>query len=213
MVDVQNIISLQTQTVIDWHKEPIRNDQTGFLATVCTQHSFNYQLWHEEDIARSPDVSDQQIAQVKRSIDGFNQQRNDWIEKLDDQIASLVTQSGVSVNEDAQLNTETPGSAIDRLSIMSLRLYHLDEQLQRDDASESHRQSVQQKINVCKLQQSELAKSLQQLIDAIADGTKRHLTYRQFKMYNDPTLNPYLYNAKNDSNDRPKIATTIKASA
>lgn len=201
MVDVQSIISLQTQKVIDWHQNPINNDQTGFLETVCTQHSFNYQLWHEEDIARSPDVSDQQIAEVKRSIDRFNQQRNDWIEKLDDQIASMVTQAGVDVADDAQLNTETPGSAIDRLSIMSLRLYHLDEQLQRPDASQSHRQSVQQKINVCKLQQSELAKSLQQLIDAIAAGTKRHLTYRQFKMYNDPTLNPYLYNAKPASDD------------
>lgn len=202
MVDVQSIISLQTQKVIDWHQNPISNDQSGFLETVCTQHSFNYQLWHEEDIARSPDVSDQQIAEVKRSIDRFNQQRNDWIEKLDDQIASMVTQAGVDVADDAQLNTETPGSAIDRLSIMSLRLYHLDEQLQRPDASQSHRQSVQQKINVCKLQQSELAKSLQQLIDAIAAGTKRHLTYRQFKMYNDPTLNPYLYNAKPASDDR-----------
>lgn len=216
MVDVQNIISLQTQTVIDWHREPISNDQSGFLATVCTQHSFNYQLWHEEDIARSPDVSDQQIAQVKRSIDGFNQQRNDWIEKLDDQIAGMMSEAGVVVSPDAQLNTETPGSAIDRLSIMSLRLYHLDEQLRRDDASPTHRQSVQQKIDVCKLQQSELAKSLQQLIDAIAAGTKRHLTYRQFKMYNDPTLNPYLYNAKNDAGggaDADKMATTIKASA
>ena len=72
------------------------------------------------------------------------------------------------------LNTETPGSAIDRLSIMSLRLYHLDEQLQRADASEDHRQSAQQKIGVCQLQQSELAKSLQQLVKAIGDGTKRH---------------------------------------
>jgi cell division protein FtsB len=199
MIDVQDIINLQTQTVVRWHKEPIKNDETGFFATVCTQHSFNYQLWHEEDIARSPDVSDQQIAKVKRSIDRFNQQRNDWIEKLDDQIAEMVSQAAVEIDQDAQLNTETPGSAIDRLSIMALRLYHLEEQLNRDNASEQHRQSVQQKISVCRLQQSELAKSLQQLIDAIAAGKKRHLTYRQFKMYNDPTLNPYLYNAKSGS--------------
>ena len=167
------------------------------MATVCTQHSFNYQLWHEEDIARSPDVSDQEIARVKRSIDRFNQQRNDWIEKIDDEIAALIQSQNIQTRDDAVLNTETPGSAIDRLSIMSLRLYHLVEQLQRSDASAEHRDSVQQKIGVCQLQQSELAKSLQQLVDAIAAGTKRHLTYRQFKMYNDPTLNPYLYNAKN----------------
>jgi len=210
MIPIQDIIKLQTQTVADWHEGPIENQASGFLATVCTQHSFNYQLWHEEDIARSPDVTDQEIARVKRSIDRFNQQRNDWIEKIDDQIAQMIIDQKVQTREDALLNTETPGSAIDRLSIMALRLYHLDEQLQRADASADHRKSVQQKIEVCQLQQSELAKSLQQLVDAIAAGTKRHLTYRQFKMYNDPTLNPYLYNAKNRDSDN---TSAVKASA
>ena len=210
MISIEDIIKLQTQTVIDWHSGPIENNASGLMATVCTQHSFNYQLWHEEDIARSPDVSDQEIARVKRSIDRFNQQRNDWIEKIDDQIAEMIQSKNIQTAEDAVLNTETPGSAIDRLSIMSLRLYHLDEQLQRSDASEEHRQSVEQKIGVCQLQQSELAKSLQQLVDAIAAGTKRHLTYRQFKMYNDPTLNPYLYNAKNRD---CSVGTSAKATA
>ena len=210
MIAIDEVIKLQTQMVADWHQGPIENKQSGLMATVCTQHSFNYQLWHEEDIARSPDVTDQEIARVKRSIDGFNQQRNDWIEKIDDQIAKLIIDRKIETRDDALLNTETPGSAIDRLSIMSLRLYHLDEQLQRADTSEEHRQSVQQKISVCQLQQSELAKSLQQLVDAIGEGTKRHLTYRQFKMYNDPTLNPYLYNAKNRDSD---VAGAVKASA
>ena len=210
MISIQDIIELQTQTVSDWHNGPIENKASGLMATVCTQHSFNYQLWHEEDIARSPDVSDQEIARVKRSIDRFNQQRNDWIEKIDDEIAAMIQSQNVQTREDAVLNTETPGSAIDRLSIMSLRLYHLDEQLQRADASDEHRDSVQQKIGVCQLQQSELAKSLQQLVDAIAAGTKRHLTYRQFKMYNDPTLNPYLYNAKNRDSG---VADSVTASA
>ena len=153
MIDIAQIIKLQNDTVAQWHQGPIENNATDLLATVCTQHSFNYQLWHEEDIARSPDVSDQEIARVKRSIDGFNQQRNDWIEKLDDQIADLLASNSVSPASDAQLNTETPGSAIDRLSIMSLRLYHLREQLDRDDVDQQHRQSVGQKINVCLLQQ------------------------------------------------------------
>jgi len=138
----------------------------------------------------SHDVSDQEIARVKRSIDRFNQQRNDWIEKLDDQIADLLASNDVSPSSEAQLNTETPGSAIDRLSIMALRLYHLREQLDRDDVDQQHRESVGQKINVCLLQQSELAKSLQQLINDLFAGKKRHLTYRQFKMYNDPTHQP-----------------------
>ena len=210
MIAVQDVIKLQTQTVADWHQGPIEIKQSGFMGTICTQHSFNYQLWHEEDIARSPDVTDQEIARVKRSIDGFNQQRNDWIEKIDDEIAQMIVEHKIETRDDALLNTETPGSAIDRLSIMSLRLYHLDEQLQRADASEDHRQSVEQKISVCQLQQSELAKSLQQLVDAMVKGSMRHLTYRQFKMYNDPTLNPYLYNAKNRESG---VAGAVKATA
>lgn len=210
MISIQDIIQLQTRTVADWHRGPIENKESGLMATVCTQHSFNYQLWHEEDIARSPDVSDQEIARVKRSIDKFNQQRNDWIEKIDDQIAEMIQSQNIQTRSDALLNTETPGSAIDRLSIMSLRLYHLQEQLERPDATDEHRQSVEQKIAVCRLQQSELAKSLQQLVDAIAEGTKRHLTYRQFKMYNDPTLNPYLYNAKNRDSG---VADSVSATA
>ena len=210
MISIQDIIRLQTQTVAHWHNGPIENKASGLMATVCTQHSFNFQLWHEEDIARSPDVSDQEIARVKRSIDRFNQQRNDWIEKIDDEIAALIQSQNVQTRDDAELNTETPGSAIDRLSIMSLRLYHLEEQLHRAGASDQHRESVQQKITVCQLQQSELAKSLQQLVDAIAAGTKRHLTYRQFKMYNDPTLNPYLYNANNRA---PVVENPVKATA
>ncbi len=210
MIDIEQIIQLQTDTVAQWHRGPIENNAADLLATVCTQHSFNYQLWHEEDIARSPDVSDQEIARVKRSIDRFNQQRNDWIEKLDDQVAELLSSHTVSPSSDAQLNTETPGSAIDRLSIMSLRLYHLREQLERDDVDQQHRESVQQKINVCLLQQSELAKSLQQLVNDLFAGKKRHLTYRQFKMYNDPTLNPYLYESAKEAGEQ---STQRKVSA
>lgn len=210
MIDIAQIIQLQTETVAQWHQGPIENEATDLLATVCTQHSFNYQLWHEEDIARSPDVSDEEIARVKRSIDRFNQQRNDWIEKLDDQIAQRLANRGVSPKADARLNTETPGSAIDRLSIMALRLYHLREQLDRADVDQQHRESVQEKINVCLLQQSELAKSLQQLIDDLFTGEKRHLTYRQFKMYNDPTLNPYLYQSAQQASEQ---STQRKVSA
>lgn len=196
MIDVRTITNLQQETVARWHQQDIDNPFEGFLASVCTQHSFNYQLWHEEDIARSPSVSDTEIARVKRSIDGFNQQRNDWIEKVDDQVAALMHEQQVHVAESATLNTETPGSAIDRLSIMSLRLYHLREQLERADVDQTHIESVERKIHACLLQQSELARSLQQLINDLFAGQKRHLTYRQFKMYNDPTLNPYLYDQK-----------------
>ena len=104
------------------------------------------------------------------------------------------------------MNTETPGCTIDRLSILALRLYHLREQLERDDVSEEHFESVRKKIAVCRLQQDDLSRSLGELIDAIFAGKKRHRTYRQFKMYNDPTLNPYLYQPASKSPGEPHAA-------
>ena len=203
MINVDEIVELQTRTVEEWHQQPIDNPFSGIKGTICHQHSLNYQLWHEEDIARSPDVSDAEIARVKRSIDRFNQQRNDWIEKVDDEITSMVESSGIVVADDTPMNTETPGCTIDRLSILALRIYHLKEQLDREDVSQEHLDSVLQKIATCMLQQADLKKSLGQLLDDIFAGRKQHRTYRQFKMYNDPTLNPYLYKTK--SNFQPTV--------
>lgn len=196
MINISDIVELQKNTVARWHDVEIDNEYEGLLSIVCKQHSFNFLLWHEEDIARSRDVTDQRIAEVKRAIDGYNQNRNDWIEKIDDEITSMLEIQQIEPEADARLNTETPGSAMDRLSIMSLRLYHLDEQLSRDDVSAEHIQSVERKIAVCLMQHADLSRSLQQLVDDIFAGKKIHKTYRQFKMYNDPTLNPYLYQVK-----------------
>ena len=120
MIDVRQIVELQRAMVVRWHSEPISNPYHDFLGLVCQQHSFNYLLWHEEDIARSPDVPDSQIAAVKRAIDGYNQKRNDAIEKLDDALVERLHAAGTAHQSDARLNTETPGSAIDRLSIIAL---------------------------------------------------------------------------------------------
>ncbi len=197
MINISDIVELHKATVARWHQVEVDNTYGDLLATVCQQHSFNFLLWHEEDIARSREVTDQKIADVKRAIDGHNQNRNDWIEKIDDAISSLLEANQITPASDARLNTETPGSAIDRLSIMSLRLYHLDEQLSRDDVSDEHIQSVERKIAVCLMQHADLRQSAQQLINDIFAGKNLHKTYRQFKMYNDPTLNPFLYQAKN----------------
>ncbi|MBL8890433.1 MAG: DUF4254 domain-containing protein [Planctomycetaceae bacterium] len=167
----------------------------GFLEVVCRQHSYNYLLWHEEDVARSPSATDTQIAQVKRSIDRYNQQRNDWIERTDDWLTQYFEIQKVVPQADAIMNTETPGSTFDRLSILSLRLYHLREELSRTDASAEHRIKVQQKLQVCEIQQAELGQALANLLGDIYAGRKRHRTYRQCKMYNDPTLNPAIYRA------------------
>ncbi len=196
MINVRQITDLHRAMVVHWHRQEIENSYRGFLAVVCQQFSFNFRLWHEEDIARSRDVSAARIAEVKRNIDRLNQQRNDWIEKMDDYLTEELDRQGVEASFDAPQNTETAGSAIDRLSILALRIYHLEEQTERDDATPEHIDSVERKLAVCQIQHEDLSQSLQELLDDLFAGRKRHKTYRQFKMYNDPTLNPYLYQAR-----------------
>lgn len=204
MIDVSAVNKFHTSSVARWHREPLDQpygdplvavETAGDpLAIICQQHQFNYLLWHEEDIARSVDVSDAQIAQVKRNIDKYNQARNDWIEKVDDWITTDLGRKNIEPAPQAKLNTETPGSAIDRLSIMSLRVYHLEEQLDRTDIDQAHIDKVSHRLAVCRMQFADLSASLKELLLDIYTGQKRHKTYRQMKMYNDPSLNPYLYN-------------------
>jgi hypothetical protein len=193
---VLQITALHRETVARWHEIEPDNNFDGLLNIVCQQHLFNYLLWHEEDIARSPDVSDGRIAAVKRSIDRYNQQRNDWIEKIDEALIQRLAAEGVLPRAGARLNTETPGSTIDRLSVMSLRMYHLHEQLTRDGANDAHRSTVRERLARCQTQHADLSQSLTELLDDIWAGRKMLKIYRQMKMYNDPTLNPYLYGAR-----------------
>ncbi len=195
MLDLSSVTALHRETVERWHHEPIEIASEGILGTIEKQHSFNFLLWHEEDIVRSPDVGDERIVAAKRNIDRYNQQRNDWIERVDDAITELLAEHQITPAADARLNTETPGSTIDRLSILSLRIYHMREQCERTDASAEHRASVERKLAICYEQLADLSQSAQELIDDIFAGRKRHKTYRQLKMYNDPNLNPYLYRA------------------
>ena len=197
MIDVQDILSMHRKTVDHWHDHPIANEFQGILGDICQQHQFNFLLWHEEDKARSTDADDSLIADVKRAIDGYNQQRNDWIEKVDDRITEMLAAKSIEPQTDARLNSETPGSIIDRMSIMALRIYHMDEQLARTDATPEHLEKVQNRMAVCLMQLDDLANCLDQLLKDIFAGRFRHRTYRQMKMYNDPTMNPYLYKAKN----------------
>jgi hypothetical protein len=178
-----------------WHQRPIAQPHEGLLGLVCEQHAFNFRLWHEEDKARSREAGDGEIAAVKRAIDKLNQQRNDGIEQIDDWIASDLASRCVLPPAEAPHNTETLGSTIDRLSILALRIYHLAEQQARADASPEHRDSVSRKLAVARLQLDDLSHAAQQLADDLYAGRKRHKIYRQLKMYNDPTLNPYLYGA------------------
>ncbi len=196
MLDVKAVLELHAKTVADWHRGPIENSYSGILQLVCEQHRFNYELWHQEDIARSPDVSDAKIAEVKRAIDRLNQARNDHIEKVDDWLMTEIERRDIRPLPTARQNTETPGSAVDRLSIISLRIYHFREQLEREDVDADHVARVTGRLELCLRQQSDLARSLGELLADIESGQRVHRTYRQMKMYNDPTLNPFLYKSQ-----------------
>jgi len=193
MISIADLTGLQADCVRRWHEQPIGNPHEGFAAIVVEQLAYNFRLWHEEDKARSPSASDAEIAAVKRAIDKLNQQRNDGIEKLDDWITAELASREIVAAPTAPQNTETLGSTLDRLAILALRIYHLAEQRDRAGANEEHRQTVGRKLAVALSQHEDLSRSAQQLADDLIAGRKRHKTYRQLKMYNDVTLNPYLY--------------------
>jgi len=192
-IDVTDVTQMHRAAVERWHEQDIDNPYTGFLRLACHQCEVNFRLWHEEDKARSPHADDRIIAQVKRAIDKLNQQRNDLIETMDEWIAVALDKMDVQPTSESPLNTETPGSAIDRLAILALRLFHLNEQRQRPGVTPQHVESVTAKWATCQAQHADLSCSLVQLLADIRAGSKRHKLYRQFKMYNDPSLNPYLY--------------------
>ncbi len=167
-----------------------------FERLVFEQHRRNQLLWHEEDRARDPEADDATIAQVKRRIDSLNQERNDLIERMDQSIAQTLDEIGVSPGSQAPSNTETPGSVIDRLSILALKVFHMGVQAAREDVDERHRVKARTKRAVLEQQRADLAAALGRLTADLFAGRLQMRLYRQYKMYNDPAMNPYLARAK-----------------
>jgi Protein of unknown function (DUF4254) len=161
---------------------------------IADNHRHNRLLWDEEDLARRRHVPDSEIANNKRAIDGFNQKRNDAIERIDENLISYF--SGVKRREASRLNSETPGSMIDRLSILSLKIHHMRLQTQRTDVDRSHVEDCARKLSRLNEQRADLAACLDRLLAECASGAAHFKIYRQFKMYNDPALNPALYGEK-----------------
>ena len=147
--------------------------------------------WHFEDIIRDPDIDPVEALVLKRRIDRSNQDRTDLVEQSDSYFRQLY--SDVKPLPEARINTESPAWAVDRLSILALKIYHMREQAERADATDEHRQKCQAKLDVLLEQQTDLSTAIDQLLDDIAQGRKYMKVYRQMKMYNDPSTNPVLY--------------------
>jgi len=194
-VDVTTVGALLAHLVDHWHHFEPEHSEEGLRGRICDLHRYNFLLWHEEDVARSPSVTDGRIAQVKRAIDRYNQARNDCIEKVDDWLIADLTERGIVAAPAAPAATETPGAAIDRLSILELRRYHMREQIDRKDATLEHREKAADRLAVLDLQRQHLVASTNRLLAEIFAGERPLRVFRQMKMYNDPTMNPYLYKA------------------
>jgi hypothetical protein len=163
----------------------------GAWRWVEANHRYNGLLWNEEDRARRTDVDPSEVAASKRLIDRHNQLRNDAVEAIDETILSLL--NGVPRRQGARLSSETAGAMIDRLSILALKIFHMREQTQRLDAGAGHVEACSAKLLRLSLQRSDLTSCLDQLLMDAHAGLAYFKVYRQFKMYNDPALNPYLY--------------------
>jgi hypothetical protein len=177
--------------VAGWAKSGARRHPDGAWQAIEDNHRCNCLLWDEEDLARRRNVPDTEIAANKRAIDGYNQKRNDAIERIDERLLSAL--SGVERKPGARLNSETAGSMIDRLSILSLKIHHMRLQTQRSDVEPEHIESCQSKLERLVEQRADLAGCLDQLLAQSARGERYFKVYRQFKMYNDPKLNPAIY--------------------
>lgn len=151
--------------------------------------------WHLEDIIREPAIDPVTALQIKRRIDASNQERTDLVEYIDSYF--LEKYKSVKTVPDAGINTETPAWAIDRLSILVLKIYHMRLEAERKDATEEHRLACQKKLEILLQQQKDLSAAIDELLQDIEQGRKYIKVYKQMKMYNDPSLNPVLYGKKN----------------
>ncbi len=191
MLKAQPMIRMHDDANRAWHlyrhaDPPVPDELTRLI---LAQHRANFDLWHREDLARIPQASDATIVEVKHDIDRLNQDRNDRVELID----SLLVAEATPQNASAPLHSETPGLIIDRLSILSLKIYHTAEEARRSSASADHRARNQDRLRILEEQRADLATCLDQLWDQILRGERRFKLYRQMKMYNDPELNPEVY--------------------
>ena len=184
----------------DYHKTdnvdtPIQNPYTsGIERDLYLKAWIDTVQWHFEDIIRDPEINPAEALTLKRRIDKSNQDRTDLVERIDSYFLTLY--KNVSIQSNATINTESPAWAIDRLSILALKIYHMREQAERTDASAEHLERCKSKLQVLLEQQKDVSSAIDTLLDDIEHGRKYMKVYKQMKMYNDADTNPILYGKK-----------------
>lgn len=199
-VSVPDLVEFQDEFVRAWHVDPanaLRGIEGRALGVargpslsqaIAREHLVNVLLWHEEDEVRRPDARDAEVRRIKQTIDALNQERNDVIERIDEELFHALGEP----DPGAPLHSETPGAIVDRLSILALKIYHMREEAEREGAGPAHRERCRGRLTVLLEQRADLAGCLEALLTEVAAGRRRIRIYRQFKMYNDPALNPVL---------------------
>lgn len=189
------------QSIQDYHKfdnvdQPISNPypKDDIKHLLYLKNWIDTVQWHFEDIIRDPKIDPVAALALKRRIDASNQERTDMVEYIDSYF--LQKYNEVEVKQDAKINSESPAWAIDRLSILALKIYHMQEEANREEASEDHRLKCQAKLDVLLEQKKDLTTAIDDLLNDIASGDKYMKVYKQMKMYNDEELNPVLYQNK-----------------
>jgi len=202
---MQNFVELSNsifhQSVLDYHKTdnvdtPVSNpyQQGSIEHFLYLKNWIDTVQWHLEDIIRDPQIDPVEALRIKRRIDKSNQDRTDLVELIDSYFWQKY--SKITPSHNATINTESPAWAIDRLSILHLKIYHMQEQVMRTDTDNAHKEQCQKKLDVLNEQMTDLSTAIQQLLDAYQTGNKVMKVYKQMKMYNDPNLNPVLYGQK-----------------
>lgn len=201
VMDTKEIFALFERQIVDYHRTdsvdaPTENPfAEGTFEHLLWEKSYvDTVQWHLEDLIRPEDVDPVEALRLKRWIDRSNQRRTDMVERIDDHYMQEF--AAVQVRPDAKINTETPAWAIDRLSILALKIYHFGIEVERKDVDEAHHARCLAKYNTLLEQKSDLMQAIDDLLKELAAGQKKMKLYRQMKMYNDPSLNPMLYNKK-----------------
>lgn len=189
------------QSTADYHKtdhvdSPINNpyDEALIDHTLYAKNWIDAVQWHLEDIIRDPNIDPVEALALKRRIDRSNQERTDMVEALDTYFREKY--ADVKPLPDATINTESPAWALDRLSILALKIFHMEAETRRNDVSPSHIEKCSARLDILQQQRHDLIHAIDQLLDDIAAGRKYMKVYRQMKMYNDPETNPVLYGSK-----------------
>jgi hypothetical protein len=201
MLNANQCYEIFNRSIFDYHKTdsvdaPIQNPYAAgsFEALLYHKNWIDTVQWHLEDIIRLPEINPTEALAIKRRIDKSNQDRTDRVEQIDDYF--LEQFKNVQAPTNTRINSETPAWLLDRMSILMLKIFHMEEQTQRTDASAEHIAKCQSKLNILLEQKTDMRAAFDELMEDIGKGARRFKVYRQMKMYNDASLNPMLYQKK-----------------